>query len=61
MDKRNDGGLVYSTELGRMCPGCGKAVAGAALFDERDEQVGERQRLLAQRRSQLPSVEVSRH
>jgi translation initiation factor 1 len=27
MGKRNDGGLVYSTELGRMCPGCGKAVA----------------------------------
>jgi len=27
MGKRNDGGLVYSTEHGRMCPGCGKAVA----------------------------------
>lgn len=26
MSKKNDNGIVYSTEQGRMCPGCGRAV-----------------------------------
>lgn len=25
--KRENGGLVYSTEFGRMCPGCGRSMA----------------------------------
>jgi len=33
MGKRNDGGLVYSTQHGRMCPGCGRAVAECICRD----------------------------
>ncbi|MBY0242438.1 MAG: translation initiation factor Sui1 [Burkholderiaceae bacterium] len=30
LKNRSQGGLVYSTETGRMCPDCGKPVAGCA-------------------------------
>ncbi|MCW8884942.1 MAG: translation initiation factor Sui1 [Motiliproteus sp.] len=30
MAKKRDGGLVFSTEFGRMCPDCGKAQAECA-------------------------------
>ena len=30
MNDRNDSGLVYSTEHGRMCPGCGEPIADCA-------------------------------
>ncbi len=30
LKKSKNGGLVYSSEQGRMCPGCGKPVAGCA-------------------------------
>lgn len=30
MKNRSQGGLVYSTESGRMCPGCGQPVADCA-------------------------------
>lgn len=30
MKHRSEGGLVYSTESGRMCPGCRQPVAGCA-------------------------------
>lgn len=30
MKNRSQGGLVYSTETGRMCPACGKPVADCA-------------------------------
>lgn len=30
MKTGSKGGLVYSTEVGRICPGCGQALAGCA-------------------------------
>lgn len=35
MSKRSSqGGLVYSTEVGRTCPGCGQAIAACCCKDE---------------------------
>ncbi len=36
MSKRskNDGGLVYSTEFGRLCPGCDQPVAACCCSDQ---------------------------
>ncbi len=37
---KSDGGLVYSTEFGRICPGCDKPVA-ACCCSEQDVPVGD--------------------
>ncbi|WP_210396642.1 translation initiation factor Sui1 [Motiliproteus sediminis] len=32
--KSSQGGLVYSTEVGRTCPGCGQAIAACCCRDD---------------------------
>ena len=36
-----NGGLVYSTEHGRMCPGCGKAMSGCVCKQQTEEYTGD--------------------
>lgn len=42
MNKRtNDAPLVYSSDLGRMCPGCGKAVASCSCAKQQARAAGD--------------------
>lgn len=37
----NNGGLVYSTEHGRMCPGCGQAMGDCVCKQQEDQYTGD--------------------
>jgi translation initiation factor 1 len=41
MSKKNDNGIVYSTEQGRMCPGCGRAVGECVCGADESADAGD--------------------